>query len=179
MHEDELFQEYRDNGEPVYGVGHPKSDFANSDKLCATSHLWIWRYKGSTKEVFLQKRSMSVDVAPGKYSGTAAGHINLGETAPGALVRETAEEVGIDIDPSRLWYAFSIRQTGPMHKYREFKHVYLYEYEGEIKTKLADGEVDSISWVSVDKLKELNENGETARQTSEYYSQLFACLNKF
>jgi 8-oxo-dGTP pyrophosphatase MutT (NUDIX family) len=66
-----------------------------------------------------------------------------------------------------------------MHKYREFKHVYFYEYEGDIKAKLQDGEVESIEWVSFDKLKELRENSETTRQTPEYYSQLFDCLDRF
>jgi 8-oxo-dGTP pyrophosphatase MutT (NUDIX family) len=179
MHDGELWQDYRQNGEPLYGVGHPKAEFANTDKLCATAHLWIWRYKGATKEVFLQKRSMNVDVAPGKYSATTAGHINLGETATGALVRETTEEIGFQIDPSLLWYAFGVRMTGQMHKYREFKHVYLYEYEGDLKVKLKDGEVDSVDWVSLDELKRMHENGELTRQAPEYYSQLFSCLDKF
>ncbi|MDR1032688.1 MAG: NUDIX domain-containing protein, partial [Candidatus Nomurabacteria bacterium] len=96
----ELWQEYHDNGEPAYGVGHPKAEFANSGMICAAAHLWIWRRNGAQKEVFLQKRSMSKDVSPGKYGGTACGHLNLGETAPGALVRETQEEIGVSIDPS-------------------------------------------------------------------------------
>ncbi|MDR0398058.1 MAG: NUDIX domain-containing protein [Candidatus Nomurabacteria bacterium] len=179
MHDGELWQEYRQNGEPLYGVGHSRAEFANNDKLCATAHLWIWRHNGAAKEVFLQKRSMKVEVAPGKYSATAAGHLNLGETPTGTLVRETTEEIGIAIDPSRLWYAFSVRQTGPMHKYREFKHVYLYEYEGDLKANFNDGEAESVEWVSVENLKNMFDNGDLARQTSAYYQQLFACLDKF
>jgi isopentenyldiphosphate isomerase len=48
-------------------------------------------------EIFLQKRSMSKDLLPGRWDSAVGGHINPGETPEEALKRETEEELGIKI----------------------------------------------------------------------------------
>ena len=55
----------------------------------------------SKNEILLQKRSMLKKSNPGKW-GICGGKINLGETPIDAAVRETLEEVGINIERSKL-----------------------------------------------------------------------------
>jgi isopentenyldiphosphate isomerase len=55
-------------------------------------HLHLFNSKG---ELFLQKRSVTKDIQPGKWDTSVGGHIGLGETTTEALFRESLEELGI------------------------------------------------------------------------------------
>ena len=57
-------------------------------------HLHIFNSRG---ELFLQKRPAWKDIQPGKWDTAVGGHVDLGENIQQALVREAAEELGIDV----------------------------------------------------------------------------------
>ncbi len=60
-------------------------------------HLHVFNSKG---ELYLQKRSMSKDIQPGKWDTSVGGHINPGEPVETAVKREALEELGLsDIRP--------------------------------------------------------------------------------
>lgn len=69
-------------------------------------------------KVYLQKRSLSKRIQPGKWDTAVGGHVSYGETLLEALYREAFEELGI----------------------REFNPVYLdsYEFESEIERELVN-----------------------------------------
>lgn len=55
-------------------------------------HLHLYNTKG---KLFLQKRSKTKDIQPGKWDTSVGGHVSVGETPDDALVRETREELGL------------------------------------------------------------------------------------
>ncbi|MCD8289115.1 MAG: NUDIX domain-containing protein [Prevotella sp.] len=55
-------------------------------------HLHVFNSRG---ELFLQKRPAWKDVQPGKWDTACGGHVDYGETAEEALLREAGEELGI------------------------------------------------------------------------------------
>lgn len=57
-------------------------------------HLHVFNSRG---ELFLQKRPAWKDIQPGKWDTAVGGHVDLGENIQQALVREAAEELGIDV----------------------------------------------------------------------------------
>jgi isopentenyldiphosphate isomerase len=60
-------------------------------------HLHLFNTKG---ELFLQKRSHSKDIQPGKWDTSVGGHVDLGEKTEIALFREAFEELGLtDFEP--------------------------------------------------------------------------------
>lgn len=68
-------------------------------------HLHIFRPGGY---IFLQRRSMSKDIQPGRWDTAVGGHIDLGENIDMALRREAREELGIIISNPKplLTYPF-------------------------------------------------------------------------
>lgn len=55
-------------------------------------HFHLYNEKG---ELFLQKRSMTKDLLPGKWDTSVGGHVSPGESIEEALRRETGEELGL------------------------------------------------------------------------------------
>jgi isopentenyldiphosphate isomerase len=66
-------------------------------------HVLVFNKKG---ELFLQKRSMCKDVAPGKWDTSVGGHVNSGESLDDALFREMKEELGIYSDTREFLYKY-------------------------------------------------------------------------
>lgn len=60
-------------------------------------HLHLFNKEG---KLFLQKRSMSKDIQPGKWDTSVGGHVAPGEPVLNAVMREVSEELGLqDIVP--------------------------------------------------------------------------------
>lgn len=60
-------------------------------------HLHVFDSRG---RLFLQKRSMTKDIQPGKWDTSVGGHICPGEEVQDAVKREALEELGLEgIDP--------------------------------------------------------------------------------
>jgi isopentenyldiphosphate isomerase len=56
-------------------------------------HLHLFNTRG---ELFLQKRSGTKDIQPGKWDTSVGGHFMPGENANEALIREAREELGLN-----------------------------------------------------------------------------------
>lgn len=52
---------------------------------------------GGDGRVFLQKRSMLKDTAPGRWDSSCSGHLDSGEAYDAAVVRELGEEIGLTV----------------------------------------------------------------------------------
>ena len=78
--------------------------------------------------VFLQRRSMLKDSAPGKWCASCSGHVDAGEDYDTAAMRELEEEIGVKVDPAALerWLRLeACRETG-----MEFLWVYRVRHPG-------------------------------------------------
>lgn len=101
--------------------------------------------RNSVGEVYLQRRSMTKDILPGRWTTSCSGHVDAGETYEIAAVREIKEELGIALDSiDAMEHYFShaaCRETG-----REFIEVYGLEWNGDI---IADPEeISEGRWVA-------------------------------
>jgi len=101
-------------------------------------------------EVLLLRRA-NTGYQDGKYS-VIAGHLNGGELATQALVREAKEEAGIDVSPSSLQFVHAAHR---LNDGRESERVDFFfesrEWQGEVKNTEPE-KSDDLRWFSVKEL---------------------------
>ncbi len=89
-------------------------------------HCWI--YDTFTGSILFQRRSEKMLVYANMLDVAVAGHCRQDEEPAKTVVRESAEELGITINPKKL-YKFGIRRDSNSDGdviNREFQHIYLY-----------------------------------------------------
>jgi isopentenyldiphosphate isomerase len=101
-------------------------------------HVLVFNRAG---EVFLQKRSMRKDTAPGAWDSAASGHVDAGEDYDACAVRELREEIGVRLEraPRRCLRLQAGAETG-----QEFVWVYRLEAEGPFT--LHPEEIEEGAW---------------------------------
>ena len=111
-------------------------------------NLWIINPK--TKNVLIQKRSENKEISPNKWDLTAGGHVKAGENSLEAIIRETREELGIDISKDKILKAFEVKYD---KEKRNFVDVYILEKDVNInKVTLQKNEVADIKYFSIEEL---------------------------
>jgi len=130
-----------DNEGNVVGEASRSVCHSGSKLLHPVIHLHIFNSKG---ELYLQKRSATKDMQPGKWDSSVAGHIDLNESPETAALREAAEELGLsDINPRYI--AKYIVET---ERERELTYCFYALYDGDFtlnKDELSDGKFWKIS----------------------------------
>lgn len=76
------------------GVKKLRSEIHRNGDWHQCVHVWIVNSKG---ELLLQKRANNKETNPGKWDISSACHVVAGEDLATAAVRETKEELGVDI----------------------------------------------------------------------------------
>ena len=126
-------------------VGLAPRDYIHANKLFHRAiHVFVFNSKG---EVFLQKRSMSKDSAPGKWVSSCSGHVDTGEYYFDAAVRELGEEIGL-YHTKDLNLAM-IEQARPETGY-EHVHLFTCSHDGEFQFDV--NEVSGGLWIDPEKL---------------------------
>lgn len=88
---EEWFPIVNEAGETV-GKASRRECHCGSKQLHPVVHLHIFNEAGA---LYLQKRSLTKDIQPGKWDTAVGGHIDYGEHVDEALRREAREELGI------------------------------------------------------------------------------------
>ncbi len=150
---DILWQLFDEQGRPIKDKGAAKKEVFGQGLLHAAAHVWIWRRTPSGAEVLLQKRADSKMTWPGRYDISAAGHVDLGEDELTAALRETKEEIGLEVT------ALQLRSIGVHRAHlradenaieNEFQFLYLLELPENTGFKLHEIEVESLEWKSLE-----------------------------
>jgi isopentenyldiphosphate isomerase len=108
-------------------------------------HVLVFNRRG---DLFLQKRSMLKDCFPGRWDSSASGHLDVGESYDACAVRETREELGLELSaaPQRLFKLHASAETG-----WEFVWVYRCCHEGPFR--LQPEEIERGEWCGTERLE--------------------------
>lgn len=118
-----------------------------------TFHCWL--VDGTN--VFIQKRSATKKDFPSLYDITAAGHLLADEDIMDGI-REVEEELGLQVDPSKLKRMGAVRDVIRLPGFidKEFTNVFLYQSTFETSDfTLQQEEVESIHAISIEELQRL------------------------
>jgi isopentenyldiphosphate isomerase len=106
-------------------------------------HLHVFNTKG---ELYLQKRSMTKDIQPGKWDTSVGGHVSPGESIDQALRREVMEELGLtDFEP-----VFIIKYIWRSSREREL--VNSYKSITDDIPKINNAEIDEGRYWSINEI---------------------------
>jgi isopentenyl-diphosphate delta-isomerase type 1 len=107
-------------------------------------HILVFNSQG---QLFIQKRSMSKDNAPGLWDSSAAGHVDSGEEYHSCAIRELGEELGITVSASLepLFRLQASTITG-------MEHCTVYRFINDGPFELQAEEIDEGAWVSANEM---------------------------
>jgi isopentenyldiphosphate isomerase len=107
-------------------------------------HVLMFNSRGET---FLQKRSMTKDLEPGKWDSSTSGHVDSGEDYDACAVRELREEIGLTVAkaPERLFKIAACPET-------DAEFVWVYRCQAEGPFQLHPDEIERGGWLASEKI---------------------------
>lgn len=144
----DIFDVVDENDEVLWQA--PRSVVHREKLLHRAVHVLVFNKAG---QLYLQRRSMTKDTAPGKWMSSCSGHVDTGEDYDASARRELIEEIGLH-DPIGLKRVFKespCQQTG-------YEFVWVYTCESEGPFELDPTEVIEGRWIDIKQLNNwLNE----------------------
>ena len=109
--------------------------------------------KDETGRILIQRRSLSKKTSPNKWTDSASGHVETGETYEDAIRRETKEEIGIELDD-----IIYLGEVATKHKHNDtdltiLNGVFKGQISSQVKLILDPIEVSDVQWTDLDAIK--------------------------
>jgi isopentenyldiphosphate isomerase len=137
------------------GVQLMKSEAHRKGLFHPTVHIWFY-----TKDarVLIQKRGSDKKTYPLLWDVSVAGHVGAGENILSAAIRETQEEIGLEISAEAL-QKIGVYRSEKVHNEQfkdfEFHHSYICELHKPLKDlNKQKSEVEELSLIPLLKLAE-------------------------
>lgn len=176
----EYFDIYNEDGTPT-GRKKLRNEVHRDGDWHKTIHAWVMNSKG---ELLIQLRHPKKDSSPNKWDVSIAGHIPAGSDAPTTLVREAAEELGLELLAEDAEFLFTVRQQRDEPERglinNEFQEVFLIRRDVDISTlRFQDGEVSAVRWIMPEELeRHTSEKDNDFVVHPEEYRRLLETLKK-
>jgi len=122
----------------------PRREVHARDLLHRAIHVLVFNARG---EVFLQKRSLTKDTAPGLWDSSTSGHVDAGEDYDTCAVRELREEIGLVVAacPERVLRITACPETG-------WEFVWVYQCASEGPFTLHPEEIERGDWFAPEQI---------------------------
>nr|WP_144896924.1 NUDIX domain-containing protein [Lutibacter sp. Hel_I_33_5] len=152
-----------------------KSEAHKKGLFHATIHVWFYT---DDKKVLLQKRASVKKVFPNLWDVSVAGHIGAGESIINTAIRETKEEIGLDIIENQL-IKIGYRKDEIIHPNgildNEFKNIFICKLTEPISNlTMQAGEVDDLQLFDISILKNTIKHGNfMVSNINNYYDFIY------
>lgn len=129
------------------GKTHQKGIKTKEGEYHLAVRVWIVNNKN---KLLIQRRQFDSKTWPGMWECAAAGSAILGDNSEETAIKETMEEIGLDISEDTLEPIFSVKFKNG------FDDNYLVRREVNIQyLTLEDEEVVDVKWASMDEIREM------------------------
>jgi len=161
-----------DENDNVIDTATRKECHSNNKIIHRGIHVFILNDKN---EVLVPLRSKTKDACPNTLDYSTAGHVSPGETYKQTAIRETQEELGIEINENELIEIGKLPFT--VENQSEIVVVFVVKMDIPIKDiKFDKTEVQKVEYYSVEKLKKMLEENE--KKFIDFYKDFFNFLCK-
>ncbi len=165
----ELWDLY-DRDRNLLGRTHVRGDLLGDGEYHLAVHVWIKDREG---RYLISRRAASREKFPDMYE-CVGGSVLAGEDSLQGAVRETKEEVGVDLDVTCGEVLFSrVRGRIDGRTFNDIMDCWLFRYDGEVDLSLATtDEVSSVQWLTVDEIRVLHEANELVPTLSYFFDKV-------
>lgn len=129
-------------------------------------HVWITDGEGRW---LISQRAADRPTNPGKWE-CVGGHVTAGEDSLGGALRETLEEVGVELEPEGgelVWV--KLRHTENGKRLNDILDVWRFRYSGPVDLEKAETkEVAQVRWATAEEIADIRRRGELV-PTLEYF----------
>ena len=155
----EIFDVLNENGEFTNQIG--------TREECHNKGLWhravvVFIISTDNKKILLQQRSANKKLWPNLWDITAGGHVLTGEFGYQTVIRETKEEIGVDITKNDLEFIGGTKSENISGNIinRHFNEFYIVHKDIDINDiVLQEEEVQDIKWFSKEEIiSRINDN---------------------
>lgn len=158
----DVYDKYRHKTGRTYERGTPIKE----GRYHLVVHIWIVNDKG---EFLIQKRQPWKKGWPNMWDCAAAGCATTGDSSKQAIIRETKEELGIDLEIDEIEILFRIKFSFG------FDDIWFVKQNIDIDDlKLQYEEVADAKWVNENEIKQMVQNGEFIEY--HYFEDLFKMI---
>lgn len=145
-HEGEIWQELGLNGERLRGIVPAELD-VDKVNLFYGAAVMLYRYKDGEVEYLFQHRSKHLRENADTWDVSAGGHVNLNESQIDAVIRESREEIGVNLNKENLEIA------GSYIRWKIFVTLYFYDWTNQPDDfTFNDEEVEEVKWLKASEL---------------------------
>jgi isopentenyldiphosphate isomerase len=134
----------------VMGLASRAEVHSNPSLMHRVVHVLVFDPGG---RLLLQKRSLTKDVAPGKWDTSVGGHVGIGEELSSSAKREMEEELGIA--GCEMDYLYSYIHSNPYET--ELVSTYRCTHSGDILFNR--DEIDEVRFWSLEEIREATGKG--------------------
>jgi isopentenyldiphosphate isomerase len=149
---DEILQVFDEYGAPTQALPRAIVKAEPRQHWHGVANIWLINQRG---EILVTKRSSILKSKPNLWQSYIGGHLKAGQSFLEAAIAESQEEVGLTIDPGKLFLVSKVSSP----KYLCHFESYIYPFDGEITDLVFnDGEIAAARWLTLDAY--LKENSE-------------------
>ena len=150
-----------DENKNVTGKIHERGKLVPEGFYHLVVHVWI---KNKDGLFLISRRDKSRESYPLRLE-CPGGSVLKGETSLDGAIRETKEEVGIDLSNTKGKLIYSKVR----HHFRDIMDVWMFQYDGEVDfSKATTNEVCEVKWMKYDDIRDCLVSGELV-PTLEYF----------
>lgn len=158
----------------ITGIVKSREDAKRDKDFYRIVYLWI--YNPKLRKFLIQRRSMNKETAPNRWDLTVGGHVQAGENSVEAIIRETKEEIGVDISDDLITRVLEVK---PTEKKPKFKDIYLVIKKVEIDDiKLQLEEVSEVKYFSLDELVDIYNSNNPDFINHAFFPRLIDIVSK-